>query len=42
LTVLSTRVEPDTYRSLVGRHSDQVLLLVDHPERHISSTKGDG
>ena len=41
-TVLSTRVEPETYRILVGSYRDQVLRLVDHYEGHIFSTKGDG
>lgn len=41
-TVLSTRVEPETYRALVGHYRDEVVRIVDHYEGHISSTKGDG
>jgi class 3 adenylate cyclase/tetratricopeptide (TPR) repeat protein len=41
-TVLSTRVEPETYRMLVGRYREQVLRVVDRYEGHIDSTKGDG
>ncbi|MGV0812410.1 adenylate/guanylate cyclase domain-containing protein [Mycolicibacterium boenickei] len=41
-TVLSTRVEPETYRTLVGRYRQDVIRLVNHYEGHISSTKGDG
>ena len=41
-TVLSTRVEPETYRMLVGRYRDQVLSIVDRFEGHVGSTKGDG
>ena len=41
-TVLSTRVEPETYRLLVGRYRDLVLAIVDRYEGHIGSTKGDG
>jgi class 3 adenylate cyclase/tetratricopeptide (TPR) repeat protein len=41
-TVLSTRVEPETYHTLVGRYRDQVLRHVDRYEGHISTTKGDG
>ncbi|MGV0603715.1 adenylate/guanylate cyclase domain-containing protein [Mycolicibacterium sp. XJ1904] len=41
-TVLSTRVEPETYRALVGRYREEVVRLVNHYEGHISSTKGDG
>lgn len=41
-TALSTRVEPETYRLLVGRYRDQVLAVVDRYEGHIGSTKGDG
>lgn len=41
-TVLSTRVEPETYRTLVGRYRQDVARLVNHYEGHISSTKGDG
>ncbi len=41
-TVLSTEVEPETYRLLVGRYRDQVLSIVSRYEGHIGSTKGDG
>jgi class 3 adenylate cyclase len=41
-TVLSTRVEPETYRLLVGRYRDVVLSIVDCYEGHVGSTKGDG
>lgn len=41
-TVLSTRVEPETYRVLVGRYREQVLRVVDRYEGHVASTKGDG
>jgi class 3 adenylate cyclase/tetratricopeptide (TPR) repeat protein len=41
-TVLSTRVEPQTYRLLVGRYRDLVLGVADRFEGHVGSTKGDG
>jgi class 3 adenylate cyclase len=41
-TVLSTRVEPETYRLLVGRYREQVLRAVHRYEGHIGSTQGDG
>jgi class 3 adenylate cyclase/tetratricopeptide (TPR) repeat protein len=41
-TVLSTKVEPETYRLLVGRYRDQVLQVVNRYEGHVGSTKGDG
>jgi class 3 adenylate cyclase len=41
-TALSTRVEPETYRLLVGRYREQVLRAVNRYEGHIGSTKGDG
>jgi class 3 adenylate cyclase/tetratricopeptide (TPR) repeat protein len=41
-TVLSTRVEPETYRILVGRYRERVLRAVNRYEGHIGSTKGDG
>ena len=41
-TVLSTRVEPETYRMLVGRYRDLVLRIVDRYEGHVGSIKGDG
>jgi class 3 adenylate cyclase len=41
-TVLSTRVEPETYHLLVGRYRQRVLEIVDQYEGHIGSTAGDG
>ncbi|MDT5335037.1 MAG: hypothetical protein QOD90_542, partial [Mycobacterium sp.] len=41
-TVLSTQVEPETYRLVVGRYRDQVVRIVASYEGHIASTKGDG
>ena len=41
-TALSTRVEPETYRLVVGRYREQVLRAVNRYEGHIGSTKGDG
>jgi class 3 adenylate cyclase len=41
-TVLSTTVDPETYRMLVGRYREQVLSIVNRYEGHIGSTKGDG
>ena len=41
-TRLSTRVEPETYRTLVGRYRDMVLGVVDRFEGHVGSIKGDG
>jgi len=41
-TVLSRRLEPETYRLLVGRYRELVLRAVDRYEGHIGSTHGDG
>jgi class 3 adenylate cyclase/tetratricopeptide (TPR) repeat protein len=41
-TALSTRLEPETYRTLVGRYRDEVRQIVDRYEGHVSSIKGDG
>ncbi len=41
-TALSTRLEPETYRTLVGSYRDEVRRIVDRYEGHISSIKGDG
>ena len=41
-TVLSDRIEPEAYRTIVGRYREVVLAVVDRYEGHISSTKGDG
>ena len=39
---LSTRLEPETYHTLVGRYRDEVRRAVDRYEGHLSSIKGDG
>jgi class 3 adenylate cyclase/tetratricopeptide (TPR) repeat protein len=41
-TALSTRIEPEVYRTVVGRYRDEVLQVVNRYEGHIGSTKGDG
>ena len=41
-TALSTRVELETYRLVVGRYRDLVQQAVDRYEGHLASTKGDG
>ncbi|WP_231514610.1 adenylate/guanylate cyclase domain-containing protein [Mycobacterium sp. URHB0044] len=41
-TALSTRIEPETYRTVVGRYRDDVIRIVNRYEGHIGSTKGDG
>ncbi|MCT7658126.1 ATP-binding protein [Mycobacterium deserti] len=41
-TALSTRIEPEVYRTVIGRYRDQVREIVDRYEGHIFSTKGDG
>jgi class 3 adenylate cyclase/tetratricopeptide (TPR) repeat protein len=41
-TALSTRLEPEMYRMLVGRYRDLVLEIVARFEGHACSTKGDG
>ena len=41
-TALSTRVDPETYRLVVGRYREQVLQIVEGLEGHVASTKGDG
>ena len=41
-TALSIKVEPETYRTVVGRYRDDVLRIVGQYEGHIGSTKGDG
>ncbi|WP_239645737.1 adenylate/guanylate cyclase domain-containing protein [Mycobacterium sp. UM_CSW] len=41
-TVLSTRVEPEVYRLVVGGYRDIVSRAVDRYGGHIGSTKGDG
>ena len=41
-TRLSTRIEPEAYRTLVGRYRDDVRRIIDRYEGHTSSIKGDG
>jgi class 3 adenylate cyclase/tetratricopeptide (TPR) repeat protein len=41
-TALSTRIEPETYRTVIGRYRQQVNDIVDRYEGHVFSTKGDG
>ncbi len=41
-TALSTRMEPEQYRTIVGRYRDEVLRIVRQYEGHIGFTKGDG
>jgi class 3 adenylate cyclase/tetratricopeptide (TPR) repeat protein len=41
-TALSTRVEPETYYTVIGRYRRQVNEIVNRYEGHIFSTKGDG
>lgn len=41
-TVLSTRLEPEVYRLVIGGYRDIVSRTVDGYEGHIGSTKGDG
>ncbi|MGE5697518.1 MAG: ATP-binding protein [Candidatus Sericytochromatia bacterium] len=41
-TALSVRMEPEQYRTVVGRYRDEVLRIVGYYEGHIGSTKGDG
>lgn len=41
-TALSTRVEPETNHSVVGRYREQVRRIVAHYEGHIGGTAGDG
>ena len=41
-TALSTRIEPETYRTAVGRYKERVREIIDRYGGHIGSTKGDG
>jgi class 3 adenylate cyclase/tetratricopeptide (TPR) repeat protein len=41
-TALSNRIEPETYRTVIGRYRQQVNDVVDRYEGHVFSTKGDG
>lgn len=41
-TQLSTRIEPEAYRTVVGRYRDEVRRIVNQHDGHISAIKGDG
>ena len=41
-TALSTRIELEVYRTVVGRYRAEVKRIVDNYEGHIGSTQGDG
>jgi class 3 adenylate cyclase/tetratricopeptide (TPR) repeat protein len=41
-TALSTRIEPETYRTVIGRYRQLVNDVVNRYEGHVFSTKGDG
>ena len=41
-TVLSTRTDPEAYRTVVGRYREDVLRIVNRYGGHISNSKGDG
>ena len=41
-TVLSTRIDPEVYRTVVGHYRDLVCQGIERYEGHIGSTKGDG
>ncbi|ORW17946.1 ATP-binding protein [Mycobacterium palustre] len=41
-TALSTRIDPELYRTIVGSYRDDVLRIVRRYEGHIANTKGDG
>ena len=41
-TALSMRIEPEVYRTVVGRYRDEVRGIVAGYEGHIGSIKGDG
>ncbi|SHW19235.1 adenylate/guanylate cyclase family protein [Mycobacteroides abscessus subsp. abscessus] len=41
-TVLSTQIEPEVYRTVVGHYRDRVRQGVERYDGHIASTKGDG
>ena len=41
-TQLSTRLEPELYRVLVGRYRELVERTIERYEGHVASTKGDG
>ena len=41
-TALSTRIDPEIYRTVVGRYRDLVTTIVNRFEGHIGSIRGDG
>lgn len=41
-TALSTRIEPENYRTIVGRYRDEVVRAVNAYGGHVANTKGDG
>lgn len=41
-TALSTQIEPEIYRTVVGRYREQVIQIISRYEGHLCSTKGDG
>ena len=41
-TQLSTRLEPELYRVLVGRYRELVTRTIERYEGHVASTKGMG
>ncbi|WP_179469343.1 ATP-binding protein [Mycolicibacterium vinylchloridicum] len=41
-TALSMRIEPEVYRTVVGRYRDEVRNVIARYEGHIGSIKGDG
>ncbi|MBI3228340.1 MAG: AAA family ATPase [Mycolicibacterium cosmeticum] len=41
-TALSSRIDPETYRTVVGRYRDDVVGIVNRYEGHLDSLKGDG
>lgn len=41
-TALSTRLEPEVYRTVVGRYRDEVLQIVTRYEGYIGARQGDG
>ena len=41
-TALSTRIELETYRTVVGRYREEVLRVIEQYGGHLGTTKGDG
>jgi class 3 adenylate cyclase/tetratricopeptide (TPR) repeat protein len=41
-TALSSRIEPEIYRTVIGRYRQQVNDIINRYEGHVFSTKGDG